>query len=274
MLFLGAGASKAVGIGDLKDLTDEIMVRLKKEGYEDLIQDITETLEKANRDNRFFNQGEIDIEVIFSVLNGLSNPTKALKEIGPYAIYINELGRNQESPLSERLRNEEEMKRIRTLVGEGITSVCSKFNLSNATKYYRELFEFEKEMLRADRGRLFSPTATTNYDLVFEQCAKENSDIHAKTGFRNTDGERTLPLEKIIIEDRYQEIEYLKLYGSINWWIRDRDKRVVERNEGQPGISLMGETYKEQLMIYPIYEKYVSEDPYFSLYYYFRRLLY
>jgi hypothetical protein len=131
MLFLGAGASKAVGIGDLKDLTDEIMVRLKKEGYEDLIQDITETLEKANRDNRFFNQGEIDIEVIFSVLNGLSNPTKALKEIGPYAIYVNELGRNQESPLSEHLRNnEEEMKRIRTLVGEGITSLCSKFNLS------------------------------------------------------------------------------------------------------------------------------------------------
>jgi hypothetical protein len=27
-------------------------------------------------------------------------------------------------------------------------------------------------------------------------------------------------------------------------------------------------------MIYPIYEKYVSEDPYFSLYYYFRKLLY
>jgi hypothetical protein len=58
-------------------------------------------------------------------------------------------------------------------VGEGITSVCSKFDLSKATKYYRELFEFEKEMLRADRGRLFSPTATTNYDLVFEQCAKK-----------------------------------------------------------------------------------------------------
>jgi phage replication-related protein YjqB (UPF0714/DUF867 family) len=88
MLFLGAGASKAVGIGDLKDLTDAIMVRLKKVGYEDLIQDITETLKKANLHNRFFNEGEIDIEVIFSVLNALSNPTKALKEIGPYAIIL------------------------------------------------------------------------------------------------------------------------------------------------------------------------------------------
>jgi hypothetical protein len=36
----------------------------------------------------------------------------------------------------------------------------------------------------------------------------------------------------------------------------------------------MGETYNDQLMIYPIYEKYVSEDPYFSLYFYFRKLLY
>lgn len=274
MLFLGAGASKAVGIGDLKDLTDEIMVRLKKEGYEDLIQDITETLKKANLDNRYFNEGEIDIEVIFSVLDGLSHPTKALKDLGPYAIYINELGRNQESPLSEPLLNEEEMKRIRTLVGKGITSGCSKFDRSKATKYYRELFEFEKEMRGAGRRRLFSPTATTNYDTVFEQCARENSDINAKAGFRDIDGERTLPVEKII-EDGYHEIEYLKLHGSINWWIRDRDKRIVERNEGQPiKISLMGETYNDQLMIYPIYEKYVSEDPYFSLYYYFRKLLY
>jgi hypothetical protein len=169
MLFLGAGASKAVGIGDLKDLTDEIMVRLEKEGCEGLIQDITEALKKANLDNRYFNEGEIDIEVIFSVLDGLSNPTKALKDLGPYAIYINELGRNQ----PERLLNEEEMKRIRILVGKGITSGCSKFDRSKATKYYRELFDFEKEMLRAGRRRLFSPTATTNYDTVFEQCAKK-----------------------------------------------------------------------------------------------------
>jgi hypothetical protein len=85
-LFSGAGASKAVGIGDLKELTDKVKVRLKEEGYGDLIQHITETLEKANFDNRFFNQGEIDIELIFSVLSGLSNPIKGLKDLGPYAV--------------------------------------------------------------------------------------------------------------------------------------------------------------------------------------------
>jgi hypothetical protein len=30
MLFLGAGASKAVGIGDLKDLTDKVNAKIKK----------------------------------------------------------------------------------------------------------------------------------------------------------------------------------------------------------------------------------------------------
>jgi hypothetical protein len=54
--------------------------------------------------------------------------------------------------------------------------------------------------------------------------------------------------------DYYRNIEYLKLHGSINWWIRKRDKKIIRRNELQPSTSLMGESYQEQLMIYPIYE--------------------
>ena len=139
-----------------------------------------------------------------------------------------------------------------------------------------ELFKFEDEM--AQCGRWFTPTVTTNYDLVFERCAKElNIEHRASTGFQklqNMDVDKMLPLERIILEgDRYQGITYLKLHGSINWWIRDSDKRVVERNEPLPGTSLMGDVYNEQLMIYPIYEKYVSRDIFFSLYYYFRKLL-
>jgi hypothetical protein len=68
-----------------------------------------------------------------------------------------------------------------------------------------------------------------------------------------------------------EEIQYLKLHGSINWRIRDSDKQIVRRDSAH---SLMGETYTDPLMVYPIYEKYVSEDPYFTLYGYFRRLLY
>jgi hypothetical protein len=40
MLFLGAGASKAVGIGDLQELTKKIEVQLEKKGYKNLIQHV------------------------------------------------------------------------------------------------------------------------------------------------------------------------------------------------------------------------------------------
>jgi hypothetical protein len=273
MLFLGAGASKAVGIDDLQDLTNKIKVQLEKKGYKSLIQHVTDTLENANQNNRFFEENEVDIEVIFSVLNGLAHPVKALKDLGPYAIYVNELGRNQESP-DRSLQKEHDIDRIRSIVGQVITSSCNKFNTGKATRFYRELFEFEKDTLKAGRQRLFSHTVTTNYDLVFERCADKNPDIPARIGFRKDHNNEYLPLQKIVLEGQFGEIEYLKLHGSINWWIRDSDKRIVLRDEKKPGRSLMGERYKEQLMIYPVYEKYVSEDPYFSLYYYFRKLLY
>jgi hypothetical protein len=50
--------------------------QLKGEGYGDLINHIIETLKNANKKSRFFNQREIDIEVIFSVLIGLMDPSE------------------------------------------------------------------------------------------------------------------------------------------------------------------------------------------------------
>jgi hypothetical protein len=75
---------------------------------------------------------------------------------------------------------------------------------------------------------------TTNYDLVFERCASKNSDMPADTGFRKGDGYKYLPLQKIVLEDQFHQIEYVKLHGSINWWIRDRDKMIVQRDEPKP----------------------------------------
>jgi hypothetical protein len=148
--------------------------------------------------------------------------------------------------------------------------------MEKAKNYYKDLFDFKKNIAGKGHGTLFNHIVTTNYDLVLELCAQENADIPYRTGFeRDTKSEeRYLPLREMILENKSPGIEYLKLHGSINWWIRDSDKCVIERNESQSSTSLMGENYNEQLMIYPIYEKYVSQDPYFSLYYYFRKLLY
>jgi hypothetical protein len=51
---------------------------------------------------------------------------------------------------------------------------------------------------------------------------------------------------------------------SIDWWIRSSDKRIVQREHP---MSLRGERYPGQLMVYPVYEKHISEDAYFALHY-------
>jgi SIR2-like domain len=103
-------------------------------------------------------------------------------------------------------------------------------------------------------------------------------DIHwrpPRIGFKEDEKtqERYLDTEGII-SGKYQAwnsyIECLKLHGSIDWWIRSSDKRIVQKEHPR---SLRGEKYREQLMIYPVYEKHISQDPHFSLYYYFRHLL-
>lgn len=60
------------------------------------------------------------------------------------------------------------------------------------------------------------------------------------------------------------------MHGSIDWWIRNSDQRVVIRDCNH---SLMGETYDKRLMIYPAYDKRTTRDPLSTLYAIFRRLL-
>src|ERR687895_1963913 len=90
MLFLGAGASKAAHVADLSDLTERVKAKLIQDNHADLLQHIITILTDADKDHRFF-CGTIDLEVILSVLNGIMDPLHSLKDLGPYAIYLNQL---------------------------------------------------------------------------------------------------------------------------------------------------------------------------------------
>src|SRR5437588_475071 len=61
----------------------------------------------------------------------------------------------------------------------------------------------------------------------------------------------------------------LKLQGSLDWWARD-DGRIVISEYGKPAY---GEKLTDHIMIYPVYEKYISREPFYSLYTAFRRNL-
>jgi hypothetical protein len=275
VLFLGAGVSHALGLHDLQGITTAVIDQLDNQGQRELVHHIITTLERANVNSSFFNPGEIDLEIIFSVMNGIANSTEVLRDSGPYSIYINELGGSPRSPYADALREVAEIGQIRARIGQIIMESCINPNIPLALGHFRRLFELGIELAATQYRGIFEHIVTTNYDLIVERCSRENHNIHGKRGFEREDDtdEYYLPVEKIVLGTQHSNfaIEYLKLHGSIDWWIRDRDNRIIRRDTD---VSLTGERYRGQLMIYPIYEKYISKDPFFSLYYYFRKLLY
>jgi SIR2-like domain len=282
MLFLGAGASKAVGLSDLQDLTSRVKVKLEEKGYKNVFEDVIGILEKANQNYPFFNNDEIDLEMILTVLKSTVNHKNALKKLGPYAIFLNAF--LDEGKLSTVIINQDNLAEIKATVENVITNSLNRDTQTIARKYYQDLFQISRDIpeYKTNSGftsqpPLFDHIVTTNYDRVIENLYE---DIHGRSprmGF-DTDirtGEYYLDIDGIA-NGKYQynrnnHIEYLKLHGSIDWWIRGSDKRIIRREHN---ISMRGEQYPGQLMVYPVYEKYISQDPYFSLYHYFRSLLY
>ncbi len=81
--------------------------------------------------------------------------------------------------------------------------------------------------------------------------------------------EEAKSLDLAYLRTRSKDIHYLKLHGSLDWWERS-DKKIVLSDSEKP---LYGEKLVNHIMIYPVYEKYISREPFFSLYAAFRRIL-
>jgi hypothetical protein len=282
LLFLGAGFSKAAGLGDLGDLTSKVKSELKKKGYSNIYEKVEGRLTAANRRLQLFDRGEIDLEVILSILNADANQVNTLKS-EPFAAYISTFTDITEWQ-SERVKLRD-LNRIRMTVGRILTNNLLKYDKHIAKRYYQELCQIPIELNHKYRTKIGSDTqppllgdiVTTNYDRIIEDLY-EYEDIHGRPpriGFKEDTKTQERYLDTTgILDGSYfgtnRKIEYLKLHGSIDWRIRSSDKRIVQRESTK---SFKGEKYPDQVMVYPAYEKYISEDPYFSLYYYFRYLL-
>ncbi len=256
---------------------------LEERGYGDVLKEIERRLESANHNYQFFNEGEIDLEVILPILNANTDHTNALKEVGPFAIYLSTFADIKKLSL-QRIKTEDLMK-IRNTIGNVITNSLIKYKKDRAKKYPTKIYfksqdlnhRYKTKTNHTTQPALFGHIVTTNYDRVIENLYEDN-DIHGRPPCIGLvedvkTQERYLDTEGIV-SGKYQAvntyIEYLKLHGSIDWRIRSSDKRIVQREHTK---SLRGEKYPEQLMIYPVYEKHISRDPYFALHYYFRYLL-
>ena len=166
MLFLGAGASKALGVGYSSDLSREVNAKLKAEGFGDVLSKINDALKNSN----IYSGNEVDIEVSFTILNALSQPNWAVDDLGPFAAYL--IGIQKEGVLhlgSLPHLTQDEIARMKHVAQNTIVTLCDKLDIEKAKKTYQELFQNTAGKLADGRsiGTLES-TVTTNYDIAIE----------------------------------------------------------------------------------------------------------
>lgn len=274
MIFLGAGASKAVNLPTLHGLTEQI-----RNKYSDPFKEIDIVLKQNNGRITYPNE-ELDLEIFLTILDSLIDPWSTIHELGPFGVYLYKLLEHKEL-IDKIKRSKIEIRNIKIKSLQMIDRVLRKPDLIKAKKLYDELFSIGnlngniKNAIGFTTYNIFDHVATTNYDLVLESYARGNEN-DARTlyitnrGFKKIPGETTEHLDLPSLRNESLNVHYLKLHGSLDWWERD-DKKIVISSHGK---SSYGEKIIDHIMIYPVYEKYISREPFYSLYTAFRRILF
>jgi SIR2-like domain len=271
VLFLGAGASKAVELPDLYDLTKKI-----RRETDDPFEEIERVLKQPKGRIKYPHK-ELDLEIFLTILDSLADPLNAIPELSPFATYLYKLLENKKAIDKIKIQKE----RARDLKEKSVkltSDILDTFNREKAKSLYDKLFSIGdlngeiKNAIGQTVHNIFNYIATTNYDLVIESCVKghpTNSIYLTHRGFKTIEGETTQYLDLPWLRENASMVHYLNLHGSLDWWKRDDGKIII--SSGKP---LYGEKLIDHIMIYPIYEKYVSREPFYSLYTAFRKNLF
>lgn len=266
MIFLGAGASKVFGLKTMQDLTKDIIDEMKERGYGKTIADILSAFEKFGISP--------DFENIYTTLEALANPKDGIRKSGAFAAYIAHKGNFEISKSFpeyidilvdfRKLIHAECTIRKGTIETKG--GVFDK--LFNVTReYYEERFLSsrigESGLRKVDVGNTI---VTTNYDMAVE--------LHQRwTGIEFADGFKSTRKEYI---KEFDLQEYgrnatsrwlIKLHGSI--WQFDQEGKIIQTMSSPSDLPLII-SVGEQMMIYPVGEKPILREPFYSFYSIFR----
>jgi SIR2-like domain len=281
MLFLGAGASKPMDIDDLSGITLRV-----KELVTPRFKAIIEQLDFLFKENQeVLENFKIDIEVLLTIFNCLVNRKQTLNELGPFALLMHHFVRNTDK--FEGLKvTDEEFRSFKQSVASTLSTVISAYytseeRKSRAMQLYDELFNMPirnnhvfPNALGGNALPIFKFVATVNYDLVLEIYGRKSNvpgvpKFLTRRGFVEDNGVQVLNIPAIREGDL--EPEYIKLHGSIDWWWSRDQRKVISVPDG-PGNPY--EVLADRTIIYPIYEKHVTQDPFFTLYEYFRKRIF
>jgi hypothetical protein len=251
---------------DLHDLTKEIRKRIDDDPFKEIEHVLRQP--KDSKDRIRYAYMELDLEIFLTILDSLADPSNAISELGPFAVYLYKLLKNKKAIDSIKIRTEVQGLKEKSV--ELTAEILGSFDSKKAKALYNELFsigDLNGEIKNADGQtvhNIFNYIATTNYDLVVESCVKGHptrSVYLTHRGFQSIEGQNSQYLDLPSLREKASSVHYLKLHGSLDWWKRDDEKIVIGS-----GKSLYGEKLIDHIIIYPIYEKYISREPFYSLY--------
>jgi len=268
LLFLGAGASQPFEIPTMTKMVasfEEVLQKNHDGKYFKFYTEIKNVLSEE------YKPSEVDIESIFSVINGIASKIVS-KDLGHLSYFIMKKSGASYNFSKEEVENANYLK---IELENFIKKECGKDTLSNVKK--GEIFNKSYDVLFRSLGLLrlkeqTDPiskqkfylnwrTFTTNYDLVFEEYWKDLFNI--TSFFRTPSGvssgqiyfDPTPPGENCLV----------KLHGSLDY-LKLVDGRIMKL---KPNEFTRFETLGE-MMLFPIQQKDLYLDPWITFFQHFK----
>lgn len=273
LIFLGAGASKAfANIPTMKEMVDLFEEEIREE--KDMLR-LYSSVVDALKD---MYPERIDLEAVFTVLNGIATG-RTLRDLGFLATYeAKRLGVTLASSVDPETQTL--AKRLLKKYEEFIASSAeikegSKANLFELYRMFSEIPPPSNKQKVSFEGHDLWWSGqwavyTTNYDLCIETiCSDAGIEIQRGSYFDSRINRRILRPDYTqtgtnLGSDNVFKI--VKLHGSLSWY-RRKDGLELEYSEGVPTRDLL----QGRIMLYPLEEKALYEEPYILLVNYFRQ---
>lgn len=261
MIFLGAGASAPFGPKLYSCITKEVWNVLRKYNVEEICTTAQTKL--------MFDKVVFDFEAILTIFEFLKYPSKGIAEVGPLLSWL------RRNKLVDELKctpdkAEEVVKELKEVLYRN----CSNIDMAEVNRVHDKFFGVLK---RSEGGELGvdHDIFTTNYDMIIEEYhwdrTKQVKPPRLKTGFEPNRDPRLL------------EFQPDKSYGGLDPYLEKKNVRRLFKLHGS--IDQKIENYiaykypqgfehdmksAKDMMVFPIAEKYITQYPYFDLYYYLR----
>jgi len=268
MIFLGAGASKELGIPTLQELSEDVLNYLKEGNYEDVITEIISSLEEFNLKN--------DFESVYSIIEGLIDPESSVKKAGPFTAFIIQTKKRLPKKYNfvGLLKDMKKLLYTRCYLGRDKTNRI----IEHYDPLFNEIKAQEINTTLCFKGHNYGQVsldkiiATTNYDMSLELYFLAKG-IKYIDGYDKIEGRNELikyfrwedvfdPFYKLL-SNRSCEHLLIKLHGSI--WQFEYEDELIKTNM-DPNFFPVDYSVGEEMMIYPTREKEILNWKYYHFY--------